>query len=303
MTAFQEFHRPGYAFLAVLAVALASARPVALGQEEKGSQPEGAGEPAALTGRDEPETPRAGGKAEPSEKASKPRPGLDSYCPASYLLHGKATKGDPKYPLWFRGRLYHFSSNEARTKFQADPEKFFPQFDGLCTTALGGSYGNRIESDPEVFDVREEKVYLFSSLRAKNAYDTMPPWFLRRAEQRFAEPALDGYCPVAYQERGKAMAGRPALQTVFGGWVYRFLNEQFKESFLQTPAKYVPQFDGVCAEGLANGRRYAADPSVFIVHKGKTYLFHDPKVKLLFLRNRDAYIEKADEHWAEGADD
>ena len=82
------------------------------------------------------------------------RPELKGFCPAAYLLHGKAMRGDPKYSVTYHGRLYYLSSDEAKKKFQEDPEKYLPQLGGLCTTALGGSYGNRLDGDPEVFDVR-----------------------------------------------------------------------------------------------------------------------------------------------------
>ena len=157
---------------------------------------------------------------------------FDGYCPAAYLLTGEATKGDPAHQMAYRGRLYHFSSKEARKKFQDNPEKFHPQFAGLCLTALGGSYGNRLPSDPAVFEIVDGKVYLFSSERARRAYrDLGLQTYITEARRRWAQPALDGYCPVSFQTENKALKGDAEFKAVLGVKVYHLASAEAKTAF------------------------------------------------------------------------
>src|SRR3989304_3324842 len=136
----------------------------------------------------------------PSARAEQTaEPALNGYCPASFLLMGKAVKGDPSFRSEYQDSVYYLADSEAKKQFDADPEKFLPQFGGLCTVALGGSYGNRLPSDPTVFRVVDGKLYLFSQERAVKSFDTDPSRYIAPANERFAKPMIGGYCPVSYQ--------------------------------------------------------------------------------------------------------
>lgn len=224
-------------------------------------------------------------------------PALKGYCPAAYMLEGKAVKGDPEIRSTYSGELYYLSSAEAKKKFDADPEKYLPQFGGLCTTALGGPYQNRLPCDPEVFEILNDKLYLFSCERAKRAFVDKPQWFISGAKNAFAKPALGGFSPVAYQTRNKAIMGNRTVTTVYRGKVYLFPTASERDTFLENPDKYLPKYDGFCAEGVSRNKRYPADPENFAIYDGRTYLFYDPRAKLTFLVNPMEAARKADANW------
>lgn len=226
------------------------------------------------------------------------RPALEGYCPVAYMTEGKAVRGDAKYRSRHQGQVYYLSSAEAKKSFDTAPDEYLPQFGGLCTTALGGSYGKRLRSDPEVFDVFEGKLYLFSSERAKRAYLTEPKFFIYRGRNIFSQPAISGYCPVSYQARGRALEGKPSIQFVYGGRVYQFVTEGDKEKFIVDPEKYMPAYQAYCAEGVSKGRRYQSDARQYVFRNGRTFLFYDAKAKLTFLMNAEEYIKVADKQWA-----
>lgn len=158
----------------------------------------------------------------PQVQNQKPEPALRGYCPTAYHLLDKAVKGNPANQSTYAGELYYLSSAEAKKQFDADPEKFLPQFAGLCTTALGGSYGNRLPSDPEVFAIVDGKLYLFSCKRAKRNYEIAPEIYISNATIRFNKPALDGYCPVSYQQRSKAIKGHQTWKERYRSSIYHF---------------------------------------------------------------------------------
>jgi len=225
-------------------------------------------------------------------------PAIQGYCPVSYFTKGAATKGNAKYYSVIRGATYFFADEEAKKTFDAEPEKYLPQFGALCTTALGGSYGNRLPSDPTVFDVFEGKLYLFSSERAKRAYVSRPPSFIQRATELFERPDLDGHDPVAYQQRAKAMKGKQAIKCDYQNRIYYFLNEVMRDDFRGDPERYLPKYDGYCAEGMARGKLYPADPAVFAVFENRTYLFFDDLAKVKFMMSATENVRKAETEWA-----
>ena len=226
-------------------------------------------------------------------------PALNGYCPASFLLTSKAVKGDPAIRSEYQGNVYYLADAEAKKQFDADPEKFLPQFGGLCTVALGGSYGNRLPSDPTVFRVVEGKLYLFSQERAVNSFDLKPAEYIASANERFAKPMISGYCPVAYQQSAQAVKGEVKFKQTIRAEVYHLANAEAKAAFIMAPDKFIPRYAGLCAEGVARGKRYAADPTVFAVVDGRTYLFFDVAAKKTFDANPAETIKNADANWPE----
>jgi YHS domain-containing protein len=226
-------------------------------------------------------------------------PALGGYCPASFLLTVKAVKGDPAIRSEYQGSVYYLADSEAKKQFDADPEKFLPQYGGLCTVALGGSYGNRLPSDPTVFRVVKGKLYLFSQERAVKSFDLKPADYISMANERFSKPMIGGYCPVSYQLSGKAVKGDVKFKQTIRTEVYHLASAEAKAALLKEPDKYIPQYAGLCAEGVAKGKRYVADPTVFAVVDGRTYLFFDAAAKKTFEESPAEIIKKADANWPE----
>jgi len=226
-------------------------------------------------------------------------PALNGYCPASYVLVGKAVKGDPAIRSDYQGNVYYLADAEAKKQFDADPEKYLPQFGGLCTVALGGSYGNRLPSDPTVFRIIDGKLYLFSQERAVKSFDQRPAMYIAMADERFAKPMIGGYCPVAYQLSAQEVKGDEKFKQTIRAEVYHLSSAEAKAAFIKEPDKFIPRYDGLCAEGVARGKRYAGDPKVFAVEDGRTYLFYDATAKKTFDADPAEIIKKADATWPE----
>ena len=89
--------------------------------------------------------------------------------------------------------------------------------------------------------------------------------------------AIKGYDPVAYFEPGRPTKGSPSISHEFDGSRYLFSNQKNRERFAANPERYAPQFNGLCAAGLADGRIVEPDPTAFVVRDGKLYLFQGQK--------------------------
>ena len=62
---------------------------------------------------------------------------------------------------------------------------------------------------------------------------------------------LLGHDPVAYFTLGKPMRGYPNITATHEGKTYYFLNNNHRDTFLQAPAKYEPQYGAFCSNGAA----------------------------------------------------
>lgn len=221
----------------------------------------------------------------------------EGYCLVSYFTDARAVKGDPKITAAHNGETFCFATEDAKKKFEADPAKYLPQLAGLCTTALGGPFGNRFIGDPTVFSVMDGKLYFFSSERAKASYDTKPSHYIEQAGQRFAKPAVGGHCMVSSRKEAKPVLGKAEHQAIYRGWVYHFANAEAKAEFVKSPAAYMTSYENHCAVGVSRGKRFPADGTRLRVHDGKAYLVFDADAEKQFDADPAGIIKKADEQW------
>ena len=108
---------------------------------------------------------------------------------------------------------------------------------------------------------------------------------------------LKGYDPVAYFTQKKAVKGSPKYQTSYQGATYYFSSAADLATFKKSPSKYVPQYGGFCANGMANRQANDSDPNVFFVLKGKLYVCSSADAAKGFQSNTQANVKKADDNW------
>jgi YHS domain-containing protein len=108
---------------------------------------------------------------------------------------------------------------------------------------------------------------------------------------------IGGFDPVAYFTETRAVAGRAEVSAVHAGVTYRFASEANRAAFLADPAKFLPQYGGYCAYGMARGYKAVIDPAAFTVAGGKLYLNYNRSIAGLWQGNRAREIQRADAHW------
>lgn len=109
--------------------------------------------------------------------------------------------------------------------------------------------------------------------------------------------AIHGYDPVAYLEDHEAVPGSPEFAARWRDAEWRFSSARNRTRFLNDPVGYAPQYGGFEAYGVAIGKAYDVDPTVFDVIDGRLYLHRNSRVRELWQRNPDGYIAEADETW------
>ena len=111
--------------------------------------------------------------------------------------------------------------------------------------------------------------------------------------------AISGYDPVAYFTDGKAVEGKKDISFVWKGEPWHFTSTKNLEMFKSNPEKYVPQFGGYCAYGVADGHKAKTDPQAWTVVDGKLYLNYNKDVQQLWKKDQKNFIIKANENWTE----
>lgn len=110
---------------------------------------------------------------------------------------------------------------------------------------------------------------------------------------------IRGYDPVAYFTVGAPTKGDFSITSTHDGTTYRFASEENKKLFEAEPAKYLPQYGGFCAFGLANGVKVDADPELWTVADGRLFLNLAPPVQERFTANVSGFVMDADKKWVD----
>jgi len=88
--------------------------------------------------------------------------------------------------------------------------------------------------------------------------------------------AIDGYDLTSYFTDNKAIKGSEKFKAEHKGAVYFFKSKENKQTFLDNPTKYLPEYGGWCAYAMgAKAEKVSIDPKTFIITDGKLYLFYN----------------------------
>ncbi|QXP63587.1 MULTISPECIES: YHS domain-containing (seleno)protein [unclassified Polaribacter] len=83
----------------------------------------------------------------------------EGYDVVSYF-NNTAVKGDKRFVADYDGVQFKFSSKENLEIFNTSPKKYVPAYGGYCAYAIGAK-GEKVSIDPETFEIRDGKLYLF----------------------------------------------------------------------------------------------------------------------------------------------
>jgi YHS domain-containing protein len=104
---------------------------------------------------------------------------LKGYDPVAYFTDARPTEGVEQFEVLWDGQRYRFANAQHRELFKANPDKYAPQFGGLC--AMNLSNGVKRESDPHNWVISNGNLYVFAGERGMQNFSKTPDEYTAKA--------------------------------------------------------------------------------------------------------------------------
>jgi YHS domain-containing protein len=105
---------------------------------------------------------------------------VSGYDPVAYFTDGKPIEGSSAFEYEWKGAAWRFASAENLAAFEADPEKYAPQYGGYCAWAV--SQGYTASADPDVWRIVDGKLYLNYSRAVQQKWERDIPGNISKAD-------------------------------------------------------------------------------------------------------------------------
>jgi YHS domain-containing protein len=110
---------------------------------------------------------------------------------------------------------------------------------------------------------------------------------------------LFGHDVVAYFTQATHRKGDPAIKSIIDGVTFRFASAEHKALFDAAPEKYIPQYNGYCANGIVYGIPWGGDADSWRIIEGKLYIFGGKGSRDGFYVDVPRNRALADKYWNE----
>ena len=110
---------------------------------------------------------------------------------------------------------------------------------------------------------------------------------------------LKGADVVAYFTQNAYVQGKPSIKSTYEKITFYFATMEHKALFDKEPMKYVPQFGGYCANGLAYGIPWGGDADTWRIFDGKLFIFGGANSRDAFLLDVPKNTQYANKYWNE----
>ncbi|MDF2367056.1 YHS domain-containing (seleno)protein [Sneathiella sp.] len=94
---------------------------------------------------------------------------VEGYDVVAYFTDGKPVEGSKDHSAEWKGVDWYFASDEHKKMFEANPEKYAPQYGGYCAWAV--SQGYTASTVPEAWKIVDDKLYLNYSKGVQSTWE------------------------------------------------------------------------------------------------------------------------------------
>jgi YHS domain-containing protein len=108
---------------------------------------------------------------------------------------------------------------------------------------------------------------------------------------------LKGADVVAYFTLGRYVQGTSRFSSLYQDVTFRFATAEHKALFDGSPQKYLPQYGGYCANGIAYAIPWGGDADSWRIVDGKLYIFGGQGSKDAFELDLPGNVRLADQYW------
>jgi YHS domain-containing protein len=105
---------------------------------------------------------------------------VGGYDTVAYHTEGRAVEGSSEHATAWRGATWHFASAGNLARFEADPERYAPQYGGYCAYAV--AKGATAKGDPEVCKIVDGRLYLNLNRDVARLWEQDIPGYIAKAD-------------------------------------------------------------------------------------------------------------------------
>ena len=109
--------------------------------------------------------------------------------PVAYFTDRKPVAGREEFEHRFAGAVWRFNNDSNRAAFIADPNVYMPRYGGY--DPVGIARGVSTAGSPDLWLVYDERLYLFYTAQARQAFIADPALVIASASARWAEVKSD----------------------------------------------------------------------------------------------------------------
>lgn len=109
--------------------------------------------------------------------------------------------------------------------------------------------------------------------------------------------AVHGHDVVSYFTVAAPTVGKAEFSAQHEGATYWFASAQNRDAFKANATKYLPQFGGFCAMGVALDKKLDGDPTAWRIVDNKLYLNVNKDVQKKWLEDVPGNLVKANSSW------
>lgn len=103
------------------------------------------------------------------------------------LPNAQAVKGDPKFAAEYQGATWIFASQANLDRFNAEPAKYAPEYNGYC--AYAAAKGSLARTNPDAWRVVDGKLYLNFNTSVQRKWVKDIPGYIIEADANWSDLA------------------------------------------------------------------------------------------------------------------
>ena len=104
---------------------------------------------------------------------------VGGHDPVAYFTDGKPVEGSSEFTTEYKGATFRFATRENLEQFEADPDRYAPQYGGYCAWAVSQGYTAPI--DPAAWKIVDGKLYLNYNDDIQQKWEQDIPGFIESA--------------------------------------------------------------------------------------------------------------------------
>ena len=108
---------------------------------------------------------------------------IRGYDTVAYFTEGAPVEGSEEFTAEWQGATWRFASAEHLDLFEADPERYAPQYGGYC--AYGVAQDGLVKIEPENWTILDDKLYLNYDDKVQALWEKDVPGFIEQADAKF----------------------------------------------------------------------------------------------------------------------